>query len=264
MMRALTITKYAKPLVLKEMPILKPQANQVLVKVKASPINPSDLGFIHGVYGTKRPTTFPVVPGLEGTGTIQELGSGVSKDLLGKNVSFFFDSHNPKMHGCWCEYVPVNLQDLVILKANTDYKKSACAVVNPFTALSFIKIAKEAKSKAIIHTAAASAVGRMLVHLGEDNGIEILNIVRNKHEEDVLKEINARHILNFTEADFDKKLKEKIDVFFTINNVGIKSKSDIQCFSNKSMWKNSGSNARKGHSLPILKHRNERFRNIQT
>ena len=84
--------KYAKPLVLQTVPIRKPVANEVLVQVKASPINPSDLGFIHGVYGSTRPTTFPVVAGLEGTGTITELGSGVDKRLLGKDVSFFLDS----------------------------------------------------------------------------------------------------------------------------------------------------------------------------
>jgi len=216
MIRALTITKYAQPLVFGQVPLRKPERNQVLVKVKASPINPSDLGFIHGVYGTKRPTTFPVVPGLEGTGLVQELGPGVSNDLLGKNVSFFFDSHNPKMHGCWCEYVPVNVKDLIVLKDGTDYKKSACALVNPYTALSFIRVAKEANSKVIIHTAAASAVGKMLVHLGKDN-IEILNIVRNKQEENILKEIKAKHILNFTEADFDDKLKQKIEVRLIIN-----------------------------------------------
>eukprot|EP00826_Nyctotherus_ovalis_P016175 TRINITY_DN14669_c0_g1_i11.p2 TRINITY_DN14669_c0_g1~~TRINITY_DN14669_c0_g1_i11.p2 ORF type:complete len:217 (+),score=60.07 TRINITY_DN14669_c0_g1_i11:113-763(+) len=215
MMRALTIAKYAKPLALKDMPIPKPAADQVLVKMKASPINPSDLGFTHGVYGAKRPTTFPIVPGLEGTGTVHELGSGAPRELLGKNVSFFLDSHNPKFHGCWCEYAPVNAKDLIVLRPGTDYKHAACAIVNPYTALSFIRIAKEAKSRAIIHTAAASAVGRMLVHLGQAHSIEILNIVRNKHEEDVLKEIKAKHILNFTEGDFDKQLKEKIEVVST-------------------------------------------------
>ena len=211
-MRALAIMKYAKPLVLKTLPIKKPVENQVLVKVTASPINPSDLGFIHGVYGTKRPSTFPVVPGLEGTGVVQEIGPGASKDLLGKNVSFFFDSHDPKLHGCWCEYVPVKVKDLLVLNPNTDYKLAACSVVNPFTALSFIDIANKSKAKAVIHTAAASAVGRMLIHLARDNGIEVINIIRNKQEEDMLKSINAQHILNSSDKDFEAQLKDIIKV----------------------------------------------------
>ena len=95
-MRALTIMQYAKPVSLKKVPIRKPEANQVLVKMIASPINPSDLGFIHGVYGTKRPMTFPVVPGLEGTGIIHELGADVPKDILGRKVGFFLNSQDPK------------------------------------------------------------------------------------------------------------------------------------------------------------------------
>ena len=95
MMRALTITQYAKPLVLQTLPIKKPAANEVLVKMIASPINPSDLGFNHGVYGTKRPSKFPIVPGLEGTGVVHELGSGVPQEMLGKQISLFLNSHDP-------------------------------------------------------------------------------------------------------------------------------------------------------------------------
>ena len=91
-MKALTFMQYAKPLALKTVPIRKPAPNEVLVKVRASPINPSDLGFIHGVYGVRRPSIFPVVPGLEGTGTVTEVGSTGNKSWLGKHVSFFIDS----------------------------------------------------------------------------------------------------------------------------------------------------------------------------
>ncbi len=92
MMKALTIMKYAKPLVFKSVPIRKPKANEVLVKMVASPINPSDLGFIHGVYGVRRPTKFPVVAGLEGTGVVSELGPGVPSEMLGKSVAVFLNS----------------------------------------------------------------------------------------------------------------------------------------------------------------------------
>lgn len=95
-MRALTIVKYAKPLVFQQMPIPKVKSGEVLIKMKASPINPSDLGFIHGVYGCRRPTQFPVVPGLEGTGVIHEVGTGVSSSLVGKPVSLFLNSQDPK------------------------------------------------------------------------------------------------------------------------------------------------------------------------
>jgi len=177
-MRALTITKYAKPLVFTKVPIKPLPSDFVRVKMTASPINPSDLGFIHGVYGVTRPQTFPVVPGLEGTGIVSEVGNDAPKELMGKRVSLFLNSQDPKFHGCWCEYAPVHPKNLVVLDSNTDYKLAACSVVNPFTALSFIDIAKKANVKCLIHTAAASALGKMLIHLAKKENVTLINIIR--------------------------------------------------------------------------------------
>jgi NADPH:quinone reductase-like Zn-dependent oxidoreductase len=93
------------------------------------------------------------------------------------------------------------------LNNNVCFKQGASLIVNPLTTLAFIDIAKKQGSKAIVNTAAASAVGKMLVRLAKSEDLPLINIVRKESQAAELNELGAKYILNSSEADFGEKFK---------------------------------------------------------
>ena len=185
-------------------PVPKPGANQVLVKVAASPINPSDLAFLQGDYGFKK--KLPVVPGFEGSGTVVAVGSGMmGKYLNGKRVACM----GPKGgDGVWAEYMIASTTLALPLAASVDLERGAMSAVNPLTAMAFLDIAQAGGHKAIVQTAAASALGQMVNRIFQNHGIQIINIVRREAQVEFLKQAGAEIVLNSTDADFTKEIKE--------------------------------------------------------
>ena len=108
-------------------PVPKPGPNQVLVKVAASPINPSDLAFLQGDYGFKK--KLPTVPGFEGSGTVVAVGSGmISKYLNGKKVTCIAGDGD----GVWAEYVVTSATLALPLAASVSLEQgSMSAVIEP-------------------------------------------------------------------------------------------------------------------------------------
>jgi NADPH:quinone reductase len=180
----------------------KPGPNEVLVKVSATPINPSDLAFLEGLYGFKKPT--PVVPGFEGAGTVVSAGSGMmGKYLNGKRVACISQESGD---GVWAEYIVTSASLAFPLDASVSLEQGAMSVVNPLTALAFLTIAKERRQKAILQTAGASTLGQMVNRLCKREGIQIINIVRREAQQELLKEQGAEIVLNSNEPDFLQQL----------------------------------------------------------
>src|SRR5574341_802742 len=126
----------------------QPGPNQVLVKVAATPINPSDLAFLEGLYGFKNPT--PVVPGFEGSGIVVSVGSGMlGKYLNGKRVACISQGRGD---GVWAEYMITPTSLALPLDASVSLEQGAMSVVNPLTAMAFLTFAKEGRHKAIVQT----------------------------------------------------------------------------------------------------------------
>ncbi len=185
-------------------PVPKPGPNQVLVKVAASPINPSDLMFLEGSYGFKKP--LPVVPGFEGSGIVVGVGSGMmGRFLAGKRVACVVQD---KEDGVWAEYMVTNANYALPLDNAVDLEQGAMSVVNPLTAVALIDIAKKAGHKTVINTAAASVLGQMMIRLGQNEGIQVINIVRRQSQVDLLKQQGAFVVLNSSRADFAQQLRD--------------------------------------------------------
>jgi NADPH:quinone reductase len=180
----------------------KPGPNEVLVKVAATPINPSDLAFLEGLYGFKKPT--PVVPGFEGSGMVVAAGSGwMGKYLMGKRVACVGQERGD---GVWAEYMATATSLAFPLDASVSLDQGAMSVVNPLTALAFLTLAKEGRHKAIVQTAAASALGQMVSRLCKNEGIQVINIVRRAAQKELLKEQGAEIVLDSLAADFPQHL----------------------------------------------------------
>ena len=184
-------------------PVPRPQRGQVLVKMTAAPINPSDLMFLKGVYGVQKP--LPVVPGWEGTGRVVATGDDwLSRMLLGKRVA----CAAPNQHdGTWAEYLLTARVRCVPLSDSVDEEAGAMLIVNPLTAWALMDIARRGKHRAFVQTAAASALGRMLVRLSLHSGIEGIHIVRREEQAKLLRSMGARAVFNSAAAGFDDQLR---------------------------------------------------------
>jgi NADPH2:quinone reductase len=191
-------------LFIEEVPMPKPAKGEVLIKVAASPINPSDLSFLNGTYLTQK--EYPVVPGLEGSGLVVEAGEGFFPKLRkGKRVMFTAsDEHD----GAWAEYVVTSAMKCIPVSNHVSFEQAATLIVNPLTALALINIAKAGEHKALVNNAAASALGKMILRLANKENIEVINIVRKKEQADLLETLGAKHVLNSEDADFKTRLKE--------------------------------------------------------
>jgi NADPH2:quinone reductase len=205
MMQVAQIEQDGGPIVIRRLPVPKPGRGQVLVRMAASTINPSDIGFLSG-RGTYDGRKLPVIPGIEGSGTVVAAGSGLlAKFMNGKRVAC---SKLPTGNGTWAEYMLTKASLCVPLQKRVPLEDGATLVVNPMTALVFFEIIKAGKHAAFVNTAAASQLGRMLLRLSQARYIPLINVVRREEQAGLLRSLGAEHVLVSTEADFDQKLTE--------------------------------------------------------
>jgi NADPH:quinone reductase-like Zn-dependent oxidoreductase len=204
-MRALCLTAYdgrPESLQLTERPVPKPGPGQVLVRVASAPINPSDLMFVRGLYGVKK--ELPAVPGFEGSGTVVAAGSIAGRLLVGRRVGCV---PAPTSDGTWAEYVVAPLsQCLPLLPRMTD-EQGASLFVNPFSAWVLMDMARRGKHKAVVQSAAASTLGRMLQKLASKEKLPVVNVVRRAEQEEVLRKLGAEHVVNSSEPEFEERLR---------------------------------------------------------
>ena len=208
-MRAVVLTEPGAQPTIATIPVPQPGTGDVLVKMHSSPINPSDLAFLAGGYGIKKP--FPVVPGFEGSGTVVAAGKGIlTKSRLGKKVAC---AASPLLNGCWAEYMVTSATSCVPLSKKISMEQGSMMFVNPMTAIAFFDVYKNTpnsskKLRGIINTAAASALGRMVIRLGKQKGVPVISVVRRDEQVKMLKSEGAEFVVNSSEPDFELKLKE--------------------------------------------------------
>lgn len=182
----------------------RPGAGQVLVRVAAAPVNPSDLAFLRGAYGIRK--RLPVVPGFEGSGEVVAAGAGLWPRLLvGRRVACAAPTDGD---GTWAEYLVAEAAQCIPLLKGTDSEQAATMIVNPFTAWALLGLAEELRAAAVVQTAAASALGRMIQRLAAARGLAVVNVVRRAGQVALLEAGGAAHVLDSTADDFDARLKE--------------------------------------------------------
>lgn len=202
--------------------------SEVIVRVEATPLNPSDIGLLFGPAdlseakecGTdERPCmTAPVsavamdrlgtridkslVIGNEGAGVVIRAGAQAS-DLLGKTVSMVGG-------GMYTHYRRIHRDDCMVLDDDITPAEGAAAFVNPLTALGMVETMRREGHQALVHTAAASSLGQMLIKLCCEEGIALVNIVRSESQVKLLKDLGARHVLNSTSLTFEVDLLDAL------------------------------------------------------
>ena len=203
-----------------------PGPDEILVRVEGSPINPSDLGLLLGAAdmssakaaGGKVTATVPApfmkamaarldesMPvGNEGAGVVIAAGSDpAAQALMGKTVAILGGA-------MYAQYRTVKAADALLLPADATPADGASCFVNPLTALGMVETMRREGHKALVHTAAASNLGQMLVKICLADGVELVNIVRSAEQAKILKEIGAKHVVDSTSAGFQDELTDAL------------------------------------------------------
>jgi len=207
---------------LQNVPTPEPGPDEVVVRVEATPINPSDLGLLTGAAdlatakasGTRdNPVITAKVPeaglkamagrldqsmpvGNEGAGVVVKSGSSdKAKALMGKTVSMIGGA-------MYAQYRTIRVNECQPLPAGTTAAEGASWFVNPLTSLGMTETMRREGHKALVHTAAASNLGQMLNKICIKDGIPLVNIVRNKEQADLLRKIGAKYVVDSTSPTF--------------------------------------------------------------
>ena len=203
-MHAVQLDEPNGKLTLRELALPRPQAGQVLIRMAAAPLNPSDLNALTG-FSFRGKRQFPFTPGLEGSGTVIEAGEGFTPRLLnGRRVACIAPLTGD---GTWAEYMVTAAQSCVPLNKNVSLEQGTMLLVNPLSALAIFEIAQRGKHRAIVSTAAASALGRMILHLGKRHRIPVIHVVRRQEHVEQVRGQGGEHVLNSSDADFVEQLR---------------------------------------------------------
>eukprot|EP00051_Salpingoeca_urceolata_P022822 m.378735 g.378735 ORF g.378735 m.378735 type:complete len:436 (+) comp20027_c4_seq4:1268-2575(+) len=197
-------------MIAKKLPVPVPKSGEVLVRVAFSPVNPSDLSFLLGNYGVKK--ELPCVPGFEGSGVVVQSGGGLlAWRLKGAPVAFYTDAAHQT--GTWAEYVVVRADRCIKLDASWDLEKCSMSVVNPITAQCFMEIIAAKRSKGAIHTAAASALGKVFLTMCATANVELINVVRRSEQVDQIVKLGAKpeNCINTSQEGWEAKLAERAE-----------------------------------------------------
>lgn len=215
---------------LKKVEVPKPGPDEVLVRIEATPINPSDLGVMFGPadlakaetsgVGAETVLSIPVDPkfmagvkgrigqdltvGNEGAGVVVEAGSGdQAQALLGKTVGL-------PAGAMYAQFRCVPAKICMPFAEDVAPKDAASPFVNPMTVLGILETMKMNGRKALVHTAAASNLGRMMNKVCLQDGIALVNIVRKKEQADLLRGEGAKYVCNSSNADFMDQLTDAL------------------------------------------------------
>lgn len=171
-----------------EQPYPVPAKNEVVVEMRAAPINPADINTIEGKYPGNRQV--PGTPGMEGAGVVVTLGSDVSSLKVGDHVIL------PHNLGTWREAVAVDAEKLVAVPAEIDFIQAAMLKVNPLTAWRLLHGYVEVKpGDWVIQNAANSAAGRAVIQVARERGYKTVNVVRRPELIDELRQDGGDVIL---------------------------------------------------------------------
>lgn len=209
-----------------DVPIPEPTADEVVVRVEASPINPSDLGLLVGAAdmttakasGTKdAPVITAKVPeaamramagrldesmpvGNEGAGVVIKTGSSeAARALMGKTVAMIGGA-------MYAQYRTIRANDCLVLPDGITPAEGASCFVNPLTSLGMVETMRREGHKALVHTAAASNLGQMLNKICLKDGVGLVNIVRSAEQAAILHKIGAKHVVDSTAPTFMEDL----------------------------------------------------------
>lgn len=234
-LRGLRLTSTVKSegvleLALVESEVRSPGPDEVVVRIEAAPINPSDLGLLFGladmttaefsgsperpVVQARIPGNFmkhmagrldePMAVGNEGAGVVVAAGaSEAAQALMGRTVAVLGGA-------MYAQYRVLNVSMCLPLGEDTSPREGAACFVNPLTALGMVETMRMEGHSALVHTAAASNLGQMLQKICSADGVQLVNIVRKPEQVEILRGIGAAYVVNSAAENFKDDLTEAL------------------------------------------------------
>jgi NADPH:quinone reductase len=207
-MKALVFDRFGEPcevLQLQDVVPSDPGPGQACVRMLLSPINMSDLLVVRGVYG--RLPTLPATPGFEGVGVVEAVGPGFLAKLRGLKPGRRVAVLN-SAGGNWREQVVLPARQLVPLADDLPDEQAAMFFVNPASALVMTRSVLQAqRGQWLAQTAAASAVGQMVIRLGRHFGFRTINIVRRAEQAEALRKDGAEHVIDSSSEPVPERVR---------------------------------------------------------
>jgi NADPH:quinone reductase-like Zn-dependent oxidoreductase len=215
---------------LAERPVVQPGPEEVVVRLEAVPINPSDLMTLlaagdpaqaRSTGSAERPEVTialppeaarayagrvgaPLEPGLAGAGTVVATGKDCER-MIGRRVAAL-----SMRRGTFGQYTTLSTAECALLPQGVTSREGADVFCNPLTALAIVETVRLEGHTALIHTAAASNLGRMLLRICEEDGIPLVNVVRREEQAQVLVADGADHVCNSSAPDFADQLRAAV------------------------------------------------------
>ena len=215
---------------LASVPTPEPGPDEIVIRVEATPINPSDIALLLGpvdmetakqsgtaaspvltvkilerampMMGARFDQSMPC--GNEGAGTVVKAGSSpAAQALMGKLVAVASGS-------MYSQFKVAKAVEALVLPSGTTAQQAASCFVNPLTALSMVEVMRREGHKALVHTAAASNLGQMLNKICQRDGVSLVNVVRSAEQANILKELGAKIVLDSTSPRFMSELIEAV------------------------------------------------------
>jgi NADPH:quinone reductase len=207
----------------------EPRDDEVMIRVEATPINPSDIGLLTGPAdmsaartegARENPTITAPIPqkfmralagrvgqsmpvGNEGAGTVIRAGKSV-QNLMGKTVAAIGGA-------MYSQYRTVRAADCLVLPADATAAEGASSFINPLTALGMVETMRAEGHVAIVHTAAASNLGQMLVKLCLEEHVPLVNVVRRPEQAALLRDLAAKNVVDTSAPAFFEELTDAIN-----------------------------------------------------
>jgi NADPH:quinone reductase len=207
-MKAAVFESFGEPsqvLSVREVPDRMPGPGQVRVRMIMSPVNPSDLLVVQGLYGVL--PKLPSTPGFEGVGIVDEVGPGLLAQFLklkGKRVVAINSAG-----GNWAETAIIPARQARPVPDDIPDEQAACYFVNPATVLAMARhVLAVPKGEWLLQSAAGSTLGRMLINLGRHDGFKTLNVVRRREAIDELKKLGGDVVISSSDGPIDDQVRQ--------------------------------------------------------
>jgi NADPH:quinone reductase-like Zn-dependent oxidoreductase len=205
-MKSVRFRQYGEPakvLAVEERPVPEPGKDEARVRMLATPVNPSDLLYVRGLYAGVQ-AHFPAPAGFEGVGIVDALGSGARDLARGQRVSVVNGQG-----GNWAEYTLVSARDLIPVADDVPDEQAASFVINPASAILMLHhVLAVPRGEWLLQSAAGSQIGHMLIRLAKRAGIKTINIVRRREAVAELRQLGADAVIVSTDGPIDEQVRD--------------------------------------------------------
>jgi NADPH:quinone reductase len=205
-MKCIRFRRHGEPanvLAVGQCPVPEPGQGEARVRMLATPVNPSDLLYVRGLYAGVQ-AQFPAPAGFEGVGIVDALGPGTQDLAQGQRVSVVNGQG-----GDWADYAVVPARDLIPVAADVPDEQAASFVINPASAILMLRhVLAVPRGEWFLQSAAGSQIGRMMIRLAKRAGIKTINIVRRRESVAELNQLGADAVIVSAEGPIDEQVRD--------------------------------------------------------